>query len=223
MKQYQCPRFHLYNAADDHQGGCPVCAAQDTELSRTKGMWAADTATRGAPVEALGLLSAGPDAADETAPPTGHDHSGDSTIRPGGVGVAGVAGADLAVKPTMGAYAHLGPAVEPVVGWLVCVAGPDKGADWRLVSGRNAIGRGEGMAVRLASDLGVSRDRHAVISFDPRRGSFTLTPGERQGLVYCNGREVLVPEVLAPHDRIELGASTLFFMPLVGKHFSWSD
>ena len=60
-----------------------------------------------------------------------------------------------------------------------------------------------------------------MISFDPRRGSFSLAPGDGSALVYCNGQEVLVPVALAPFDRIELGASTLLFVPLVGERFSW--
>jgi len=126
-------------------------------------------------------------------------------------------------KMTVGIYAHLGAAVDPVVGWLACIEGPDKGRDWRLVSGRNAIGRGEGMPVRLESDPAVSRVRHAVVSFDPRRSSFSLAPGDGSALVYCNGHEVLVPVTLLPLDRIEVGASTLLFVPLVGEHFTWGE
>lgn len=182
MRQYQCARHHLYNAPAGHTGGCPVCAAQDAELARTRGLWAAaDGTVQGAPA----------------------------------------AGAASGLPPTEGAYAHLGGAVEPVVGWVACVAGPDQGRDWRLVAGRNAIGRGEGMAVRLDADAAVSRGRHAVISFDPRRAMFTLAPGEGSGNLYCNGTEVVMPQPLAAHDRIELGGSVLMFVPLVGGRFTW--
>lgn len=141
----------------------------------------------------------------------------EGTLDPGQLPLAGAA------RPTEGAYAHLDVAVDPVVGWLVCIAGPDKGRDWRLVSGRNAIGRGEGMPVRVTSDPGVSRDRHAVLAFDPRSGSFQLAPGDGQALVWCNGAAVLLPVTLAAHDRIELGNSTLLFLPLVGAGFRWGD
>ena len=76
-------------------------------------------------------------------------------------------------------------------------------------------------AQRLAGDPAVSRDRHAVISFDPRRRSFSLAPGDGPGLVYRNGQEVVMPVTLAAHDRIEVGGSTLLFVPLVGPRFSW--
>ena len=189
MIQHQCPRFHLYNAPEGDDSGCPVCAAQQAELARTRGVWG-------------------------DAPIT-EDISQNTTVDPrppSGVPMPGA---------TVGIYAHLGGAADPVVGWLACIDGPDKGRDWRLVSGRNAIGRGDGMPVRLAGDPSVSRDRHAVISFDPRRRSFSLAPGEGQGLVYCNGQEVVMPVTLAAHDRIEVGASTLLFVPLVGPRFSW--
>ena len=179
MKQYQCARFHLYNAPAGAAGGCPICAAQDAELARTRGLWSPEA-------EAAATAAA-------------------------------------AGRPTVGAYAHLQAAAEPVVGWLACIDGLERGRDWRLVSGRNAIGRGEGMAVRLAGDAAVSRDRHAVISFDPRRAGFTLAPGEGAGLVYRNGQEVLLPVPLTAYDRIELGGSTLVFVPLVGEQFAWPE
>ena len=39
--------------------------------------------------------------------------------------------------------------VQPVVGWVVCIEGPNYGQDFRLVAGRNFLGRGQGMQVRL--------------------------------------------------------------------------
>jgi hypothetical protein len=40
-----------------------------------------------------------------------------------------------------------------------------------------------------------------------------------RALVYCNGQAGADSVVLQPHDRIELGASTLVFVPLVGPQF----
>ena len=31
--------------------------------------------------------------------------------------------------------------IDPAVGFLICIEGPDRGADYRLVAGRNFIGR----------------------------------------------------------------------------------
>lgn len=228
MIQRQCPRFHLYHAAEGDDRGCPVCAAQQSELAKTRGIWAEPDSDRTqlldgsvpfapeaplappAPATRATAVAAGaPPAFSTGAPPV-------ATRAP-----APTAGPGFAPGRTVGVYAHLGAAAEPVVGWVVCIEGPDKGCDWRLVGGRNAIGRGEDMPVRLAGDPAVSRERHAVISFDPRRRSFTLAPGDGTGLVYCNGHEVVVPQPLMASDRIELGASTLLFVPLVGELFAW--
>ena len=197
MRQYQCARFHLYNAPEGDSGGCPVCAAQDAELAKTRGLWEGDR---------------------ESDPSAGQNPDPDLTLEPGQA--APLSSSD---KKTIGAYAHLGVAVEPVVGWLACIDGPDKGRDWRLVSGRNTIGRGDGSPVRLAADPAVSRERHAVLSFDPRRAVFTLAPGDGHGLIYRNGVEVLMPVTMDAFDRIELGGSTLLFVPLVGDRFTWSE
>lgn len=124
---------------------------------------------------------------------------------------------------TVGVYAHLDTEVDPVVGWLACIEGPDKGRDWRLVAGRNTLGRNEGMQVRLAGDASVSGERHAIVSFEPRRRSFTLLPGDSRGLVYLNGEEVVTPVPLKMHDRIELGKSSLLFVALAGPAFGWTD
>ena len=39
MNQVQCPRFHLYHLVDSVDGGCPVCATQETDLSKTRSLF----------------------------------------------------------------------------------------------------------------------------------------------------------------------------------------
>lgn len=112
--------------------------------------------------------------------------------------------------------------VDPVVGWLVCVKGPERGHDYRLHSEKNFVGRGDGMDVRIAGDGAISRENHAVVSFDPKKETFRLLPGDGRGLVYLNGEEVITPTALAAGDRIELGESELMFVPLCDGRFSWS-
>lgn len=126
-----------------------------------------------------------------------------------------------ASKKTVGIYDHLNAEIDPVVGWLACTRGPDKGKDWRLVAGRNSIGRGTEMQVALIGDAAVSREKQALVSYEPRRQVFTLLPGDSRGLVYLNGEEVTTAVTLNAHDCIELGKSALIFVPLVGSQFSW--
>ncbi len=111
--------------------------------------------------------------------------------------------------------------VDPVVGWLVCVEGPDRGRDYRIRSERNFIGRAEDMDVCVAGDDTISRDRHAIVSFNPKKNQFKVLPGEGRGLVYCNGEEVDRPCLLSQGDTIELGKTKLLLVPLCGDDFTW--
>jgi len=112
--------------------------------------------------------------------------------------------------------------IDPVVGWLVCVEGPDRGRDYRIHSERNYIGRAPTMDIAVTGDAAVSRDNHAVLSYDPRRRNFRLAPGESRGIVYLNDEEVVAATELKPYDRIELGETKLLFVPFCGEQFVWS-
>lgn len=130
-------------------------------------------------------------------------------------------------SPTLGAtkplYHFEDTKIAPVVGWLVCESGPERGKDYRIVPGRNFIGRGAGMAIRIGGDEAISRENHAVISYNPRKRSMTLGNGDSAGLVYLNGDEILSPVELKAFDRIELGKTTLIFMPFCSPEFGWPD
>lgn len=110
---------------------------------------------------------------------------------------------------------------EPVVGWLVAVKGPEKGRDFRIVSEKNFIGRSERMDISIAGDSTVSRENHAVVSFNPKNGVFRLFPGDSKSLVYLNDDELIAPEQLKPYDKIELGETELLFVPFCSESFIW--
>ena len=111
--------------------------------------------------------------------------------------------------------------VDPVVGWLVCVQGPEKGRDYRLHTERNFIGRAPSMDVAITGDASISRENHAVLSYNPKKNNFRLAPGDSRGLVYLNDEEVLTPLEIAAYDRIELGETVLVFIPFCGERFQW--
>nr|VFJ43103.1 MAG: hypothetical protein BECKFM1743A_GA0114220_1000415 [Candidatus Kentron sp. FM]VFJ43929.1 MAG: hypothetical protein BECKFM1743C_GA0114222_100064 [Candidatus Kentron sp. FM]VFK07345.1 MAG: hypothetical protein BECKFM1743B_GA0114221_100388 [Candidatus Kentron sp. FM] len=113
---------------------------------------------------------------------------------------------------------------DPVVGWLVCTEGPDKGRDYRLLAGRNTIGRGREVDIALTDD-GLSRQRHGIVLHDPVNDNFYLLPGTAKGQdpVYYRGEAVLAPTELAPYDSFRLGDTTLLFVPLCGPRFQWGD
>jgi hypothetical protein len=122
--------------------------------------------------------------------------------------------------PTVGWFGTAA-AVEPVVGWLVCVRGPEEGRDYRIRSEHNRIGRDRLMDICLRGDNRVSRDTHAIVTYDPRQNQFRVSPGHARGIIYLNGRLLDSPSPLRPRDIIELGDTGLQFVPFCGERFQW--
>lgn len=112
---------------------------------------------------------------------------------------------------------------EPVVGWLVCTKGEYFGESFNLKTGRNMIGRSLKMDVPLAKEGSISRDRHAIIIFEPQKSKFYIQPGESNGLTYLNGDLLLLPNELHQYDKIQMGNAEFVFCPFCGELFSWND
>lgn len=116
-----------------------------------------------------------------------------------------------------------GKSFDPVVGWFVCVDGPDKGADFRVRSGNNSIGRGGTAQIRIPGDPSISHENMALTAFDARNRKFFFAAGDGRNLIYIND-ELLLPHQsreLKAYDHILLGHTTLLFIPLCGGEFSW--
>ncbi len=187
----RCPSGHLYDPTK--HSACPYCNAPGIDLGATR------------PVGGLGAVPSG---------------DGDVTVAAGASVNGRQPGKEQEEGVTIGFYRKT-IGIDPVVGWLVCIAGPERGRDYRLHSERNFIGRAEKMDVCLRGDETVSRENHAIISFNPRNLTFKLQPGDGRGLVYLNGEDVDVPMVLRPYDQIELGQTKLMFIPFCGERFQW--
>jgi hypothetical protein len=112
--------------------------------------------------------------------------------------------------------------ISPVVGWLVCVEGPDRGRDYRLHGEKNFIGRSSTMDIAITGDDSISREKHAAVSFEPKKKTFWLLPGESAGLVYLNDEVVNAPREIKARDIIELGRSKLMLFPFCDESFQWS-
>jgi hypothetical protein len=112
--------------------------------------------------------------------------------------------------------------IDPVVGWLVCVDGPDRGRDYKIRSENNSIGRSETMQICIDGDDAIARENHAFVSYDPESNAFTLLPGNARGLVYLNRGPVYSQVAMKAFDQIKLGNTTLIFVPLCGDHHRWT-
>jgi hypothetical protein len=111
--------------------------------------------------------------------------------------------------------------IDPVIGWLVCLDGPDKGRDFRLHTEKNFIGRAPSMDVSVVGDDTISREKHATVIFEPKRGEFWLIPGDSSGLVYLNGEVKYGPSQIRTRDIIDIGRTKLMLVAFAGEYFQW--
>ena len=117
-----------------------------------------------------------------------------------------------------------GGEVDPVVGWLVVLAGPGRGNARRLGYGQNSLGRDKGERVSLDfGDASISRSKHAFVLYEPRKRQYFIRPGEGANLTYLNGELLADSRPLTPADVIEVGATKLKFVPFCGPEFDWED
>ena len=112
---------------------------------------------------------------------------------------------------------------SPCVGWMVAINGAHIGQDFRLKAGKNFIGRNDDMDIALTDEKSVSRNRHAVIIYEPKQHIYLIQPGESSELVYHNDEVVLNPAEIKAYDQITVGDVNLVFIPLCSKSFNWQD
>ena len=112
---------------------------------------------------------------------------------------------------------------DPPAGWFVCVGGPGWGEIYTIKSGGNTIGRSQTNDIVLEGDDRVSREKHARVVYEPRNRVFYIEAGERSGLTYLNGENILHHATLSAYDKIEMGGGTYLFIPLCGETFGWED
>lgn len=121
------------------------------------------------------------------------------------------------------AFYNFSNETNPVVGWLVCIKGEYIGESFKIVSGRNNIGRSLTNDIALAKEKTVSRERHASIVFEPTRKQFFIQPGESSGLTYLNNELIMNFKELADRDKIDIGAARFMFVQLCSDDFSWDE
>lgn len=200
MRYIRCANDHFYDA--DQYSTCPICAgggAVNETVAFTNSFDDAKTTPLGA--------GAGPTVPiNDTVPGV--------TIPIGG-------GADDDDQKTV-FFDEITGQKPPVVGWLVCTAGTHKGEDFRLTVGKNSIGRGADMDVSLSGENTVSRDKHAIVVYEPVQNIFLALPGDAKELFYLNGDVVLSAQRLKRGDRIGIGQVELMFIPCCGEDFTWA-
>jgi len=98
------------------------------------------------------------------------------------------------------------------VATLKIVDGPGKGEERPVFSGTNQVGRSADN--RIALDFGdntISRQQHAVISYDTASREFRIFDGGKQNPVHVNGERLAGDRPLNDGDTIKVGLTTLRF------------
>ena len=207
MRQTRCEKGHFYDA--DRYASCPHCANMAGGMPQgnptaTKTLDDQVTVTLGKPEQAAQM-----EQVVQMAPKS-----------------EGVAAEIREVVPfddepvTQGFFKKDS---DPVVGWLVCTKGVHKGEDFRLRAGRNFIGRGQDMDIKLTGENTVSRDKHAIVLYEPNQRIFLAQMGESHELVYLNGELLLSNAQMKAYDRIQLGDAELMLVPCCGENFDWQE
>lgn len=132
----------------------------------------------------------------------------------------------FAPQPTENKQVESRPAPRvstPCTGWVVALNGVHLGQDFRLKVGKNFIGRDLSMDIVLDEDKSVSRNKHAIVVYEPKQHLYLVQPGESSELVYLNNNVVLNPMQLKAYDIITVGEVDLLFIPLCGEKFNWTD
>ncbi len=112
---------------------------------------------------------------------------------------------------------------NPVVGWLVCTSGINFGKCYNLFTGKNFIGRSPQHDVYLQGDNAISRDIHAIVTYEPKQCQFYAQPGDSHALFYVNDEVVLGTVKLNDRDQLTLGNTVLRFVPFCDTRFNWED
>ena len=161
MNLMKCPNGHHYDAS--RFSSCPFCGMEGVNVGPDQTTVPLDVPVSqpGPSVATEPLSTAIPDDDDRTLPVT----------------------ADMLDGATEKS--------APVVGWLVCTEGVNKGTDYRLHQGRNFVGRSSEMDVCILGDNTVSRSSHAIVVYDPRSNVYLAQPGSSKELFYVNDK--LVP------------------------------
>jgi hypothetical protein len=114
---------------------------------------------------------------------------------------------------------------DPVVGWLVIVAGPGLGAFRPIYEGNNSVGRSKGQ--RIPIDFGddtISNEEQAFIRYDSSDRTFLLVPNlAKTNIVALNEKKPTGAVELKAMDLITMGRTQLVFVPFCGAEFDWAE
>ena len=202
MNLQKCSKGHYYDG--DAYTSCPHCKSQNSADNQTVAL---DMAPMGGGEATTAVLDDGPTLA--------------GVVQAVSESFGNVLPSDDQKTVSFFAESPILAEKNPVAGWMVCVKGKHYGEDFRLKSGRNFVGRNENMDICLSGESTVSRDRHAILIYEPKQNVFLAQPGETKELIYLNGNVVLTPTVMKKNDVLQVGDVSLMLIPCCDDVYQW--
>ncbi len=210
MAMQQCPNGHLYD--DAKNGSCPYCSDNNSvnvtvPLSDGQLPMGGNMFPQTAPLDGFNAQNYEP-----PQPQVAQDVPNDfpSTVPLGTGGAVTMALDD--------------EAVDKVRGWLVCVEGQKVGADFKIRSGNNTIGRGASNVIKIDFDTAISKGVNAILTYDVKNNKFFIFfSGESKNNIYVNEQLLMTPVELKDYDIIEIGQTKLLFRSLCNDIFNWEN
>lgn len=101
---------------------------------------------------------------------------------------------------------------EPIVGWLVCVNGFDRGRNYAVKDKVNRIGSSPDNDIRIHREAAVMPDNHASIAYNKNTAACILQIGSGSN-VRINGQYIDRPQALKKFDIITIGNTQLVYAP----------
>lgn len=110
--------------------------------------------------------------------------------------------------------------INPVVGWLVCEDGPERGRSYVLYTGRNFIGRSHKSDVSVYDDKMISRENHCSIIYEPTECVFYIVPSNSTTTMY-HGQILRDAKLMENEETFTIGSSTFRMIAYCKKGRSW--
>lgn len=207
MNMVQCERGHFYD--QDRSRNCPYCNPNMNQMNRTVAMMPEQPQAN----HNMGFTMPMNDNIGKTVAVLPSQYGAGPSMNPNQD-----TGKTVAVFSKKQSFK-----ADPVVGWLVIITGSHKGEDYKIHSDNNFIGRSPNMDVCLGFDETVSRENHAIISFDTREKRFFLSASNGRAIIRLNNTPIYNTAELFDYDKVEIGETTLLFRSLCGDNFTWEE
>ncbi len=77
------------------------------------------------------------------------------------------------------------------------------------------------MDICIRGDETISRENHAIISYDTVENKFFFSPGDGRAIVRVNMKGVFQTVELKPYDELTIGKTVVKFLPFCSEEFTW--